>query len=196
MGDDNLTTVVREGVEGLRKYIQLLESLLASARAAEALFPSVAASIEGVSREVFPSAQAQGIRSMNGPGPAVSEYDESYARLKAALVAERPSGQNRVLKSLRVIAAAGGGELDFGLTCLLLRETGVCRGTAENVASYISKRLRLSPEFARVGEPGSGRYRWLPYSDDHSEDVPESAADDHAVPHSQDTVDPPEGTIL
>ena len=177
MGDDDLDTVVREGVRGLRQYINLLEALLSSARAAEALFPSAVASLEAVSRET-PVAMAQDLEPVDSPAPYVSEYGEDYERLKSALLAQKPSGYNRVLEGLRVIAAAGGGELDFGLTCLVLRHTEISRGSAENVASYVNKRLRTSEEFQRVGEPGSGKYRWLLYPGEHSENVSASATDD------------------
>lgn len=193
MGDDDLNTVVREGVEGLRQYIRLLESLLASARAAESLFPGVLSSIERDSRENSLADQVRGLGPVNSPAPAFSEYGRTYARLESALLAERPSGHNRVLKGLRVIAAAGGGELDFGMACQVLRHTGVCRGTPENVSSYVSRRLRVSDEFQRVGEPGSGRYKWLLFQGERSEDVPDSdsVADDCGNSDPQDTVESP-----
>ena len=190
MGDDDLNTVVREGVDGLRRYIRLLESLLASARAAEALFPRVMSSIEGVSLET-PTTQARGLGSLNSPQQADSEYGEPYEMLYSALIAERPSGQNRVLQSLRVIAAAGGGELNFGLTCRVLRDAGVCKGTAENVGSYVSRRLRTSDEFQRVGAVGSGKYRWMSYQGDPLENSPDSVADDCGSSHSEEAVESP-----
>lgn len=190
MGDDDLKKLVREGVDGLHQYIKLLESLLASARAAERLFPRVMSSIEGVSLETPPT-QAGGLRSLNSPEQAVSEYGEPYEKLYSALIAERPSGQNRVVKSLRVLAAAGGGELNFGLTCRVLRDVGVCKGTAENVASYINRLLRKSDEFQRVGAVGSGRYRWVLFQGDSLENSPDSAADDRAGSPSQEVMEPP-----
>ena len=107
-----------------------------------------------------------------------SEFSEDHRRLESALIAEGPSGNNRVLKALRVIAVAGKGELDFGLTYQLLRNLGISKGTPENVSSYVSKRLRVSSEFERVGAPGSGKYRWLPYQEEQLEDFPDSAAGD------------------
>lgn len=193
MGQDALETVVRDGVAGLSKYIQLLESLLASARAAEQLFRSAYAveEMDPGGREASPS-PPYGFTAMAGAVPPASDYDATYARLEAALMAERPRGHNRVSRGLRIIAAENGGELDFGLTCQLLRNTGICTGTPANVSSYISRRLRVSDEFQRIGEVGSGRYRWLSYPGDCSEDDPESVANDRGGSDSPETEQSPD----
>ena len=187
MSQDELETVVADGVRGLRKYIELLESLLDSARAAESLF-GMAYSVGEVApggRETSPLAR---FGPAVGPPQGVSEYGGAYAKLEAALLAEMPRGHNRVVRALRAIAAANDGQIDFGLTCELLRNVGICRGTPANVSSYISKRLRLSDEFERVGEPGTGRYRWLSYQGESLEDVPDPVADDNGSARSPRTV--------
>lgn len=174
MGQDDLETVVRDGVRGLHQYIRLLESLLESAKAADTLFRAGHYLVEGMDpggSEVTSSSHALGFRPGAGSSRTDSEHDEVYQRLEAALRAERLTGHNRVVRALRVIAAANGGQIDFSLTCQLLRDVGVCRGTPQNISSYISRRLRVSDEFERIGEPGSGRYRWLSYQGERMEDT-------------------------
>lgn len=191
MSQDELETVVEDGIQGLRRYIRLLESLLASARAAENLFRVGYHPVEGVDpggREVPSLSHALGFGSGAGPAQAISDHDEEYRLLEAALLAEMPRGHNRVLRGLRVIAAANGGELDFGQACKLMTNVGICRGTAANVSSYISRRLRLSDEFERVGEPGSGRYKWLPYQGEGMEGAPDPVAYDCGSSGSEEAV--------
>ena len=191
MGQDEIETIVADGIQGLRKYISLLESLLASARAAETLFRVGYHPVEEVDpegREVPPLSRALGIGSTAGPTQAIADQDELYRRLEAALRAERPSGHNRVLRALRILAAANGGRIDFGLTCRVLMGVGVCRGNPQNVSSYISRKLRLSDEFERVGEPGTGMYRWLSYQEESRDNSLDPVSDDCGSPGPEGAV--------
>ena len=190
MRHDEDQIVAEDGIKGLRQYIQLLESLLASARVAERLFhiERAGAEVDPEGPEALPLARTLGFGPAVGPPQGVSEYGEAYAKLEAALIAEMPRGNNRVVRALRVIAAANEGQIDFGLTCQLLMDLGVCRGTPANVGSYISKRLRLSDEFERIGEPGTGLYRWLSYQEEGLEDAPGTVGHDLGSSSSPGTV--------
>ena len=198
MSGDWSSDTVRNGLWGLDAYINMLEILLREAREARAVFqrmvsPSTGAAGEtqvgkavgdapadlpptpGAGREVSPHG-AQEMRigevpggSSTGPSSEIDAGDSELFRMEEALRAAGVTRRTRTVDLLRVVASANGGIVLLGATAHLLIDMGLSRSKATNLSGYLIKQMQKTVEFDRVGESGSGVYRWKPFNGEEAQ---------------------------
>ena len=198
---DQVSGLVRQGVEGLDAYIELLTALLDEARKARALFQSTvplpddhqgrrAGADPGLSGDegplpiggevlapLEPQVTLEHFRGISGQGTTDSHY---RFRMENALVAAQVSRRDRKLNLLRITASANDGIVRIGVTGHTLIEMGLCQSQPQHLAGYLIKIMLNSGEFERSGDRGSGLYRWLLFKGEAAGlEVPASATGDH-----------------
>ena len=96
-----------------------------------------------------------------------------FPKVEAALTRSGLTMRDRILSKAQVIAQANGGFVRPGEAGPLLRKLGLTKASERNIAGFLSKGILKSGEFERVGEVGSGLYRWLRFESETAEEAVE-----------------------
>ena len=188
MFGDRLSELVREALDELGQEVGLLEGLLSTAKNSQA-------SLEDLVREEEPSAVVRKVSSfadsvhreadvgnsvVQSPvgseeaadlGSPDSTGEGRYSKVEMALLNSELTYRDRLIYKVRVYAQANGGLVRPGEAAPVFRKLGLSKASERNLPGYMSKEMIKSGEFERVGEEGTGLYRWLHFTGDITGEV-------------------------
>ena len=190
MFGDRLRDLVRESVNEMREDVELLERLLSAAKASYSSLEELAKEAEesvdirrvsAIADVVLQDSQDSEVGN-SGPASCPGAADmrlpeviaeEEYSNIERALIDSGLTYKDRIIDKVRVFAQASGGLVRPGEVAPVFRKLLLSKGSTRNLPGYISKKMIESGEFERVGEEGTGLYRWLHFTRDNTEEVPD-----------------------
>lgn len=120
-------------------------------------------------REEEPSSSA--VRAEDTVAPPGIDTIESYSQVETALRESELTKQDPLMDKVRAFAQANGGQIKPGEASRLFCKLGLSKADPRNLAGYMTKEMRKTREFERVGQERSGLYRWLLFDRDAIEEV-------------------------
>ena len=188
MFGDKLAKLLRQSAAETKYEVELLRDIVSLAEETQESLEELAGLAERLGRmraeqdagrEARREAEVETLESENPFGgdededwsPPGIRAEGDFPRVEAALVESGMTMRDRMITKIRTVAQANEGLVSPGEAAPVILKLGLSRAKPRNLPGYMLNEMKRSGEFERVGEEGSGLYRWLPFEEYAPEEV-------------------------